>query len=249
MRLPGMCALIVAFVLPAYTAAVFDTASVKPSPSGLRGYSIRPVADRLSAQNVTLKMLIGEAYHVYDFQISGGIKWLDSDRYDVEAKAGGGAIPTRAQLREMLRNLLAERFGLVVRQEEREMAALILEPAKSGPKIQPAKEPDSTPIFRVFQRRQITAANAPLDYLTEALNVLLGKPVLDRTGLTGTFDYKLEWAPDEVQVQSQEAPAQTDGSMPSLSAALQQQLGLKLVAQRAPVETIVVERAEKPAAN
>jgi uncharacterized protein (TIGR03435 family) len=104
-------------------------------------------------------------------------------------------------------------------------------------------------VFRVYQRRQITAENAPLEHLTETLTWVLGRPVLDQTGLEGAFDYKLEWSPDEAQVRSQEAPPETEGNAPSLNAALQQQLGLKLVSKKGPVELIVVEKAERPIAN
>lgn len=227
----------------------FDAASIKPAKPGTRGYSIQPLPGRVSAQNVTLKLLIAEAYHVYDFQISGGPKWLDDDRYDVEAKAAGEATPNKNQLRAMLRSLLADRFSLTIHHDTKEMQVFALEAAKGGTKAQPAKHPDSPVMFRVFQRRQITAENAPLDYLTEALTWLLGRPVLDQSGLEGSFDYKLEWAPDELQIQAQEAPPQTDGSAPSLSAALQQQMGLRLVSKKDAVDLIAVDKAERPTAN
>jgi uncharacterized protein (TIGR03435 family) len=81
------------------------------------------------------------------------------------------------------------------------------------------------------------------------LRWLLGRPVLDRTGLEGSFDYKLEWSPDETQLRSQEAPPETDGNAPSLAAALQQQVGLKLVSRKGPADLIVVEKAKRPRAN
>src|SRR5215472_16118200 len=84
----------------------FDVASIKPAPPDARGWSIRPLPGRLRAGNVTLKQLIGEAYHVFDFQISGGPKWVDSDRYDVEAKIEREPVPTHTEMRAMLRNLL-----------------------------------------------------------------------------------------------------------------------------------------------
>lgn len=226
----------------------FEVASIKPAGAGVRGYSIRPLHDRLSAQNVTLKMLIAEAYHVYDFQISGGPKWIDADRFDIEAKAPT-ASPAHKQIREMLRKLLADRFALAVRQETRELPVYALEADKGGVKIAAARHPDAGPMFRVFQRRQITAENAPLEYLTEALSMLLGKPVLDETGLEGNFDYKLEWSPDELQVQSSEAPPMPDGAAPSITRAIKDQMGLRLASRRGPVEFIVVESAGKPAAN
>jgi uncharacterized protein (TIGR03435 family) len=230
------------------SSAVFDVASIKTARPDTRGYSIRPFPGRLSAENVTLKLLIAEAYHMYDFQISGP-KWIDSDRYDLEAKVGGDVPVSRIQLRSMLQRLLADRFSLSVRRESKEMSVYILEADKGETKLQPAKHPDSPAVFRVFQRRQITAENAPLEDLTEALTWLLGRPVMDRTGLEGPFDYKLEWSPDEMQLRSQEAPPEIDGNAPSLAAALQQQVGLRLVSRKGPVDLIVVEKVERPRAN
>lgn len=149
----------------------------------------------------------------------------------------------------MLVTLLADRFGLTVRHETREMPVYALEPGKGGTRLQPARHPEAPVMFRVFQRRQITAENAPLENLTETLAWLLGKPVLDRTGLEGSFDYMLEWSPDLLQLQSQEAPAQPDGNAPSLGTALQRQIGLKLVSQKGPIDLIAVEKAERPTAN
>ena len=83
--------------------------------SDARGWSIRPLPGRLRAGNVTLKQLIGEACHVFDFQIPGGPKWLDSDRYDVEAKIEREPVPTRSEMRAMLRTLLGDRFALTIR--------------------------------------------------------------------------------------------------------------------------------------
>jgi len=230
------------------SSATFDVASIKPARPDARGYSIRPFSGRLSAENVTLKLLIAEAYHVYDFQISGP-KWIDSERYDLEAKIGGNLLPSKTQLRSMLQRLLADRFGLGVRRQSKEMPVHMLEAGKGDSKLQPAKHPENPVVFRVFQRRQITAENAPLENLIDALTWLLGRPVLDRTGLEGSFDYKLEWSPDETQLQSQEAPPETDGNAPSLVAALAQQVGLKLVSGKGPVDLIVVEKAERPTAN
>jgi len=203
----------------------------------------------VSAQNVTLKLLISEAYHVYEFQISGGPKWIDSDRYDVEAKSAGDVPPTKKQLQTMLQTLLADRFGLTVRHERKEMPVYVLQADKEGPKLRPAMHADAPVMFRVFQRRQITAENAPLENLTDVLTWLLGRPVLDRTGLEGSFDYKLEWSPDELQLQSQEAPPQADGNAPSLGGALQRQLGLRLAALKDLVDLITVEKAERPTGN
>ena len=227
----------------------FEVASIKPAKAGARGFSIRPLPGRVSAENVTLKLLIGEAYHVQDFQISGGPRWVDVDRYDVEAKVAGDTKPTPKELRAMLQKLLEDRFALKVRRDSKEMQAYLLSPAKSGIKLQPAKDPDQPTMFRVYQRHQITAGNAPLDHLTEALTWILGTPVLDRTGVEGTFDYSLDWAPDELQVRSGEAPVETDGAKRSLNSELQHKLGLTLVSKREPVDIIIIETASKPTGN
>ena len=227
----------------------FDAASIKPAKPGVRGFSIRPLPGRLSASNTTLAMLVGEAYHVYEFQISGGPKWISTDRYDIEAKAAGETQPSERQLREMLRQLLADRFKLAVRRETKEAPVYVMEVGKGGPKFQVSKDSDAPPEFRVFQRRQITAARAPLSYLVEALSFLVGRPVVDRTGLDGKYDYKLEWTPDETQMRSDEAPPQVEGNVPSLASAVQEQMGLRLQSQKGPVEMIVIETAEKASVN
>jgi uncharacterized protein (TIGR03435 family) len=235
--------------MAAQEPGAFDAASVKTAKSGVRGYSIRPLPGRLSVSNTPLRKLIAAAYHVYDFQVTGGPKWIDSEAYDIEAKAGGDAKPTQKQLMAMLEKLLAERFALATHRESREMPVYALETGKGGVKFQESKEAGE-PSFRVFQRRQITAQRAPLTYLVETLSWLLGRPAIDKTGLTGVYDYKLEWTPDEVQVASDENNARpANENVPSLTSALQEQMGLRLRAEKSPVEIVVVDRAERPKAN
>jgi uncharacterized protein (TIGR03435 family) len=244
----GLVLLSPAAVLP-QDAPAFDAASIKPAQAGARGYSIRPLPGRLSISNTPLRLLIASAYRVYEFQVSGGPKWLDSERYDIEAKAAGGARPTEKEMMAMLQRLLADRFALAVRRENRDLPVYALEVGRDGPKFQASKD-EGEPEFRVFQRRQITARRAPLAYLLEALSVLLGRPAIDQTGLTGRYDYKLEWTPDEVQVANDENHARpADENVPSLTSALQEQLGLRLQSKRGPVEIIMVERAEKASVN
>ena len=233
----------------AETAPAFEVASIKAAPPGIRGYSIRPYPGRLSVANCTLKMLIAEAYHVYDFQVSGGPKWLDSDRYNIEAKAASGTTPDHKQIRAMLRKLLADRFQLAIRRETKDLPHYALELAKGGSKMQPSKDTQAPVEFGVRMRRQVTAKNAPLSYLAETLSFLLGRVVEDSTGLTGAFDYKLEWMPDEAQVSSDENPTTIDSNVPSLFSALQEQLGLRLESRKGPVEILIVDRAEKASEN
>src|SRR5690242_21056186 len=108
----------------------FDAASVKPAAPGARGYSIRPLPGRLSLGNCTLRLMIAAAYHVMDFQVTGGPKWLDADRWDVEATGEGDR-------ETMLRALLAERFALKVHEEKKDLPSYALELDKGGSKLQP----------------------------------------------------------------------------------------------------------------
>jgi uncharacterized protein (TIGR03435 family) len=233
----------------AQTGAKFDSASIKTAKADARGYSIRPLPGRIEATNCTLKQLVSAAYHIYDFQVSGGPKWMDSERYDVEAKAADGERPTNAQLESMLQKLLAERFQLALHDETRDLPVYALDVAKGGPKFQPTKDTQQAPYFRLYQRRQITARNSPLSYLTEVLSQLLGRPVVDNTGLNGVYDFTLEWAPDEAQTRSPESPVTIDSNVPSLAAAIQEQLGLRMQGQKGPVKTLVIDHAEKASVN
>ncbi len=241
-------ALLVGTCANAQTA--FDSASLKPAQSGARGYSLQPLPGRLSGKNVSLKQLIAAAWSVHDFQVEGGPKWIDADRYDLEAKAPNFATPPgEKQLMGMLRQLLAERFQLQTAEETKEQQVYVLSAGKGGLKAQHTKDTTEAVVFRVLQRHQVTSRNAPLEHLVETLAWILGRPVVDRTGLQGPLDYDLEWSPDDTQLRSAESPVTGEGSLPSLAGALQERLGIRLASERGPVPLIVVERAEKPAAN
>jgi len=227
----------------------FDAASIEQSKPDARGYSIRPLPGRLEASNTTFRQLVAAAYHVYDFQISGGPKWIDTEHYDIEAKAAAGSQPTNSQLEVMLQQLLAERFQLTTHHETKDLPVYALEVGKGGPKFQAAKDPQAPVYFRLYQRHQITARASPVSNLTETLSQLLGRPVLDKTGLTGVYDFTLEWTPDEAHVRSDENAVSADSNVPSLAGALGEQLGLRLSGQRGPAQILVVDHAEKASVN
>jgi uncharacterized protein (TIGR03435 family) len=245
-KIVGMVVLLAGFA----HAQAFDAVSIKPAQTGARGYSIRPLPGRLSIQNTSLKQLVAAAYHVDDYQVTGGPKWVDAERFDIEAKApDSGKPPSDKELMIMLQKMLEQRFAMTIRRDTREQQVYALQPGKNGPKLQPTKDTAVPVQFRVVQRHLITAVNAPLQHLVETLQWVLGRPVLDQTGLTGPFDYKLEWAPDDLQLRSDESPVQSEGSLPSLGSALQETLGLRLLSQKGPVEIITIESASRPAGN
>jgi len=228
----------------------FEAASVKPSQAADGGRSIHPSpGGGLIAWNATLKSLILVAYNIRDFQLSGGPGWLDSAGYDIVAKPSADA---RANARLRLQALLTDRFKLKFHREMKELPVFALIVAKNGLKLQEARrEPkDGDGNFRAGRGR-LTGLMVPMSDLAGMLSGLVGRTVQDRTGVTGLFDLKLEWTPDEPQttapVGAGEAPP--DASGPSIFMALQEQLGLKLEASKGPVEIIVIDHAEKAAEN
>ncbi len=227
----------------------FEAVSLKPAPANARGYGIQPGPGGIRIANCTLKQIVAEAYHVYDFQVTGGPKWSDSDRFDLDARTPGSTRASGEGLRAMLRSMLEDRFQLGAHVEDREMSVFAIQQGKAGLRFEHSKDPDQPPLFRVYQRRQITAQRAPLEYLTDALSQLLGRPVVDETGLDGKFDYKLEWTPDEFQTASAENAVKGEESAPSLTSALREQMGLTMISKRAPAKIVVVDKASKPDAN
>jgi bla regulator protein BlaR1 len=253
----------------------FEVASIKPAAPDARGMFIRPgPGGGLSVTNMTLKELIVIAYRVQPFQISGGPPWLDSLHYDIVAKPE--AKPKGKEIQLMLQSLLADRFQLTIRHETKEFPvyALVLarKDGKLGPqlveskdgvctrpdpnKMPPPPEPGKPPALfcgqMMMNPKHLTVVSAPVANMIPMLSRMLGRTVIDRTGLTAKFDITLDWTPDEGQaLQMQpDAPKPPPSEVgPSIFTAMQEQLGLKLESQKGPVEVLIVERAEKPSEN
>jgi uncharacterized protein (TIGR03435 family) len=237
----------------------FEVASIKPSDPGARGSStgIAP-GGIFRARNVTLKGLIRQVYDVTDFEISGGPGWIDTQGYDVEAKGNGPAVSEedlmkmtddqrnrfRVQMQARLRALLAERFQLKLHRETKELPVYALTVAKGGPKIHATAE-DAVPRESSFSmsrnaqgKEEIAASRQTMATLAHLMWSQVGRPVLDKTGLPGKFDFKVAFAADLTD---------TDG--PSVFTAFEEQLGLKLESQKGPVEVVVIDSVEKASAN
>jgi uncharacterized protein (TIGR03435 family) len=237
-------------------APVFEVASIKPSTPQERviGMFVYP-GGRLTITNYTLRMLIHDAYGVEDYQISGGPKWAGEDRYSIEAKPPTDSksakvnpanikLPPEEEELSMLRSLLAERFQLTVQRESTEGSFLALVVDSHGPKLTEARDKDAFPFVgggRTGNAERpdfMNGANVSMARLAAGLSQRFRRPVLDQTGLTGTFDFRIEYAAS--------LSDSTDG--PSLSTAIQQ-LGLKLMPAKGPVVHLVIDHAEKPSGN
>jgi uncharacterized protein (TIGR03435 family) len=244
----------------------FEVASIKPnnSPTARVLFNMQ-TPGRISATNVTVRRLIEVAYDLKDFRLSGGPGWIGSDRFDINATAQAPATGPRSTdgLTLMLQSLLADRFKLAAHKESREMPIYSLVVAKNGPKFKDISAQDNSndtarrPGAVVVRRGLLIAWEIPVAGLLNSLSNILGRTVVDRTGLTGKYDLKVEWRPDEMQVSMFNAMGVPDGfgapapdwQGPALFTALEEQLGLQLSSQKGLVETLVIERIEKPSEN
>jgi len=233
----------------ASTSLAFDVASIRPSKTTTAGVSIShdPRTGRFIGRNITLKVLIGAAFQVFDFQIRGGPGWIDSERYEVNATA---SYPTSAdQNLRMVQAMLRDRFKLVFHAEDKEVSGLGLVVAKGGPKVRKASDDE---IYR-FQFRlpagPLTARKAPISSLVTFLSRRLGRPIEDDTKLSDLYDFTLKWTPDESELDPEGMSVRVarDPFGPSLVTALQDQLGLRVEARKMSVHLFVVDTAERPA--
>jgi uncharacterized protein (TIGR03435 family) len=226
----------------AQTPQAFEVASVKLGNGPIADFRVLP-GGRLHITGQTLHHILMQAFGMEYYQITGGPAWLDVDRFDIEAKAEGE--PTKDQMMAMLRALLADRFQLKSHRQEAEGNVYVLTVAKGGHKLKP---PTGERTFIGLYREDpptetgvhysLAGKKASLDLIAKRFASELHHPVIDRTGIQGEFDFKVSYAIGD----------NPESGVP-LELAVQEQLGLKLEAAKGPVETLVVDHAEKPSAN
>lgn len=278
-----LAALVFCMMLPAQSAGPkFEVASIKPDHTGggRAGIALEP-GGRFVATNVPVKMLITMSYQLKESQLSGLPAWADSDRFDIVAKPESGAGVTSDDIRAMVRAMLGERFQLTMQKETKELPIYALVVAKGGPKLEASKgnadlfgDPDgggrrSEPsasgrggrgVGIRMGRGEITAANVTVGMIADQLSNILSRTVVDKTGLTGSYDFKLRYTPEMMQgpppagapdgaraAEAETAPS--SDAAPSIFVAVQEQLGLKLEPQKGPVDIYVIDRLEKPSEN
>jgi uncharacterized protein (TIGR03435 family) len=250
----------------------FEVASIKPNNSGTSNISINiSPGGRFTARNVTVKKLIEDAYDIQGFQISGAPGWLDSARYDIVAKAADSPENDprhvseserktfEQQHRSRLQSLLATRFQLKTHNTSKEGPVYALVIAKNGSKLRTAQGEKPNNRGMTMRPGQLEGQGVPISFLAEDLSRQLSRIVVDDTGLAGIYDFTLKWTPDERLSQTfKNAGAGNEGagnappsgaSGPSVFTAIQEQLGLKLQSEKAPVDVLVIEHVEKPSEN
>jgi uncharacterized protein (TIGR03435 family) len=235
----------------------FEVATIKPNDSGgpsMKGLTVN--GRNFRTVNSSLGDLIRFSYELQAKQVLNGPDWLDKDRYDIAAVPEQAGVPNAEQVRIMIRKLLADRFKLTFHHDKRELSAYLMTAAKSGEKLKPTERQGPLPGF--FFRPgtggiTMVAVNASLKDFTGFLQVLiLDRPVVDQTGLTGRYDFQCTFAPDDSLFNGHSPfPPQADANntAPSFFDAFQQDLGLKLSAEKVPVDVIVIDHVEKPSAN
>jgi uncharacterized protein (TIGR03435 family) len=231
----------------------FEVASIKPADPAILQKSVNLRGGELKATSYSLKNLIQLGWDVRSFQVLGGPDWVDSDKYNVDAKPPAPLEIFRGegqrQFRLMVQALLADRFKLTLHPETKEMRVYFLVVGRNGFFGRPGsglkRTADAVGPGTSMRdgKGRLTATQIDMRMLAHDLGGELGVAVIDKTNLDGAFDITLEWNPDE------DASAPASGSSPSIFTAIQEQLGLKLDVGKGPVEILRVDRAERPSEN
>jgi len=225
-----------AATLPAFGQA-FEVASIRKAQSGR--FAASPYGgNQFSLNGVTLINLVSLAFGLSNNDLVGGPSWRDSEYYDVVVKAEDGVALTYEALQPRMQRLLAERFRLVTHREPRRVPGYALVAARGGPTLKPADTTATGGMIAIVPGG-VRAASAPMRAIASILTGLVGRPVVDETGLAGTYRVELDFAIDTA--------ASTD--RPSVFTALQEQLGLRLDSKQVQVEKLIIDAAERPSEN
>jgi uncharacterized protein (TIGR03435 family) len=218
----------------------FEVVSVKPGDPSDPSSSSHSTPGGMQIRNTTLKTLVRGAYQLNEYQLEGGPKWADSERFHIDAKLPAGVSRDQAPL--MMRSMLEDRFKLVFHRETKMLPEYELRVAAGGPKLQAATEEDAKRQGTSQGDRQIRGTNMPVSTLASMLISAVGAPVVDRTGLDRKYNFSLSFAPLM-------GTPREDETLPTIFVVLQEKLGLKLEKIKGPVEILVIDRVEKPTEN
>ncbi|HZL56121.1 MAG TPA: TIGR03435 family protein [Bryobacteraceae bacterium] len=236
---------------------VFEVATIKPSNPDSQGQGLTIQGHRMVTRNTSLSFLITFAYGLHAKQIAGAPAWLDSEKFDITAEPDLEGQPNDRQIKSMIQKLLADRFKLTFHREKKELSVYAITVAKGGPKLtRDDSDPNGLPGLGFRGKLgALGVRNATIgDFAGLMQSVVLDRPVVDQTGLTGRWDFTLDWTPEASQFGGRAGPpaaaaADDPTAPPDLFTATVRQLGLKLEGAKAPVDVLVVDHVEKPSEN
>ncbi len=225
----------------------FEVATVKRSDPDDKSHRFNIEGRRILVENQTVRSIMEVAFGVHPKQIVNLPAWADTRRFDVQGVPDQEGEPDVAQFREMLRKLLAERFGLQLHTEQREMDRYAMRIAKGGPKLERTKSaPDALPSINGTGTKTTTSlkiTNVSMEDLAQELQDVRDRPIVDETGLKGRFDCTLSWTREDAPTED------ADNAPPGFFTAIQEQMGLKLEPSKGLVNVVVVDKLALPSAN
>lgn len=260
-RALAIVALLVASVPVLAQRPEFEVASVKPHTSDdRREFMVAQPGGRFIAGNLRLRLLIRTAFQLQNDQIVGGPPWLDTDRFDIEARASTDLAVGNPQMLELLKSLLADRFKLTTHKERRELPVFALERGRRDGTLGPSLRPTACPDLETDLRQvrpcvsvqsgfgTLTLRGAPFPQFPPYLASYVNRVIVDRTGLDGRYDIDLKWTPERPAQPAAggAAPAGADRDAISIFTAVQEQLGLRLESTRDVVDVLVIDTLEHP---
>jgi uncharacterized protein (TIGR03435 family) len=234
----------------------YEVATIKPTDPSHPGGGFTLQGRHLVARNFTVEGLITLAYDLHRTQVTGGPDWLNTDHYDLDVLPDHEGLPSLEQARGIVRKLLADRFALKFHDDTKELSVYVLSTVKTGPKFAKSSSDPSSPPGMGGPPGTVMVRNASIPEFAMVMKRVLDRPVLDQTGLKDRYDFALKWTPDESQYGGRIPPPNTGDNgtatadpLPGLFTAIQEQLGLKLDATKAPTKVMVIDSVQKPSAN
>jgi len=230
----------------------FAVATIKPSdPDHPMAGEGSPIGHRSVMAGASVRFMLAFLYDVHDKQIVEAPAWLGTEKFDIVGVADVPGTPSLEQWKTMGRKLLVDRFALKFHWETREMLAYVLTVGKGGPKLAVSKDAAGMPSFRGRADLGMKGSNLTMTNFAQLLQAgIMDRPVVDHTGLVGKFNFELKWTPDQTEFGGH-FPVGTDNAdaPPGIFTAIQEQLGLKLSAEKTAVKVMVIDRVEQPSAN
>jgi uncharacterized protein (TIGR03435 family) len=241
--------------MPADAIPKFDVITIKPSKPDQQGKGFTVRGRHVMTINTNVNDLVTFAYSLHAKQLINAPAWFTTDHFDLDGVPDVEGRPSAQQMRLLIQSALTDRFKLTFHHDKRELSVYALEIGKGGPKLTETIHQPSDPrnfLFRKLGVLMVTNSTMQ-DFCNGMQGAVMDKPVVDHTGLSARYDFTLNWTPDESQFEAMggfKPPTTEDpNAPPTLSTAMQEQLGLKFEATKAPADVFVIDHVEKPSAN